>query len=83
MNINYYELSSWKAEWEHSTPVDWIKVFVENSKKVTLYNRYLMKVGGYNSRNIVNITIKMSSNIKVYDDVNASSKKKKFWHKLS
>ena len=44
----------------------WINVLVQNFLKVTNYNRrYLKKAGGYSARNIVSITTKMRTIIRI------------------
>ena len=52
-------------ESEQATPVDSIKDVVRSSMKVPEFDKHLKKAEGHIGRNIVEITIKMKTRIKI------------------
>ena len=51
----------WLTELKQATPVDPIKDLIRSSVKVPEFDKYLKKIGGHISRNVVEITIEMKA----------------------
>ena len=66
-------------ESEQATPVDSIKDVVRSSVKVPEFDKHLKKAGGHIGRNVVEITIKMKTIVRLtLNDKNQQASSQKF-----
>lgn len=76
-----------KTKMNDSSPMNWIKGFVQKSEKVTKYNKHLKKAGKYNGWNIVSIRTKISMLVQITSHImkveyNCCSKKIKSYKNI-